>query len=42
MIAADAPPAVRPSAMWSTVPAPPDAMTGTFTASATARVMSRS
>ena len=42
MMAAEAPPAVRPSAMWSTVPAPPDAITGTFTASATARVMSRS
>ena len=42
MIAACAAPAVRPSAMCSTVPAPPDAITGTFTASATARVMSRS
>ena len=42
MIAADAPPAVSPSAMWATVPAPPDAITGTFTASATARVTSRS
>ena len=31
MMAADAPPPVRPSAMWSTVPAPPDAITGTFT-----------
>ena len=42
MIAACAAPAVRPSAMCSTVPAPPLAITGTFTASATARVMSRS
>ena len=39
MIAALAPPSVRPAAMWSTVPAPPDAITGTFTASATARVI---
>src|SRR5260370_1298247 len=41
MIAAWAPPSVSPAATWSTVPAPPDAMTGTFTASATAAVTSR-
>ena len=39
MIAALAPPSVSPAAMCSTVPAPPEAMTGTFTASATARVI---
>ena len=42
MIAACAPPVVSPSAMCSIVPAPPDAITGTFTACATALVMSRS
>ena len=42
MIAACAPPAVRPSAMWSTVPAPPLATTGTPTDSLTRRVIMRS
>src|SRR5215471_5600300 len=40
--AASAPPSISPSRRCSRDPAPPDAMTGTVTASATARVSSRS
>ena len=42
MIAACAPPSVNPATRCSTVPAPPEAITGRLTASATAAVMSRS
>src|SRR5690606_4664311 len=40
--AASAPPRVNASRTWPALPAPPDAMTGTCTASATARVSARS
>src|SRR5206468_8764255 len=40
--AASAPPSVTPSTRCSSDPAPPDAITGTVTASDTARVSSRS
>jgi len=39
---ASAPPSVTPRTRWSSVPTPPEAMTGTFTRSATARVTSTS